>query len=232
MGGKNPTVVCADADLDDAVNIVASGAFSVTGQVCTACSLAIVHEEVYHEFVSKLVKHAASIDDGPGLGNFGMGLQSSEEELRETLEYIQTKVEEGATLETGGGRPDGDSLYDGYFVEPTVFSDVTPEMTIAQEEIFGPVVSVIPVSGYDKAVTVTNGVEQGLSASVVTNDLTKAHRFVDEIDAGVVKTNEKTTGLELHVPFGGIKTSSSETFRNQGDEGLAFYTISKTVYLN
>ena len=232
MGGKNPTVVCADADVDEAVDIVASGAFGVTGQACTACSRAIVHEDRYDEFVSRLTERAASIEIGPGLDDPGMGPQSSEGELSGTLDYIETGVDEGATLETGGGRPDGDDLDEGYFVEPTVFSDVDPEMTIAQHEIFGPVVAVIPVSDFDEGVEVANGVEQGLSASVVTNDLNKAHRFVDEVDAGVVKTNEKTTGLELHVPFGGMKASSSETYREQGDEGLSFYTITKTVYMN
>ncbi len=232
MGGKNPTVVCSDADLGEAVEIVASGAFGVTGQACTACSRAIVHEDVYDEFVERLTDRAASIEIGPGIDDPGMGPQNSEGELSGTLEYIETGVDEGATLETGGGRPDGDGLDDGYFVEPTVFSDVEPDMTIAQEEIFGPVVAAISVSGFDEAVEVANGVEQGLSASVVTNDLNKAHRFVSEVDAGVVKTNEKTTGLELHVPFGGMKASSSETYREQGDEGLAFYTISKTVYMN
>ncbi len=117
-------------------------------------------------------------------------------------------------------------------MEPAVFSDVEPEMRIAQEEIFGPVLSVIPVSSYEEAVEVANGVPYGLSASIVTEDLSEAHSFVADADSGVVKVNEKTTGLELHVPFGGMKDSSSETYREQGDAGLDFYTISKTVYLN
>lgn len=232
MGGKNPTVVMPDADVDEAVDIVGSGAFGVTGQACTACSRAIVHEDVYHKVVDAISAYAESFDLGPGIEDSDMGPQSSEAELESTLEYIETGVEEGATLEVGGGQPDAPALQDGYFVEPTVFSDVDPEMTIAQHEIFGPVLAVIPVSDYDEAVEVTNDVDQGLSASIVTNDLEKAHRFVRDVDAGVVKTNEKTTGLELHVPFGGMKASSSETYREQGDAGLDFYTISKTVYLN
>jgi len=232
MGGKNPTLVTESADVQEAVDIVGSGAFGVTGQACTACSRAIVHESVYEEFVDGIVAYAEDIEIGPGLEEPDMGPHVSEEELDSTLDYVDVGQKEGATLETGGERLTGGEYDDGYFVTPAVFSDVDPEMRIAQEEIFGPVLSVIPVSDFDEGIDVTNGVEQGLSASVVTDDLRQAHRFVDEADAGVVKTNEKTTGLEYHVPFGGMKASSSETFREQGDAGLDFYTISKTVYLN
>jgi aldehyde dehydrogenase (NAD+) len=221
-----------DADVEEAVDIVGSGAFGVTGQACTACSRAIVHDSVYEEFVEGIVDYAESLSLGPGLDDPDMGPQVNESELQGTLDYIDVASGEGATLETGGGRPESDDTADGYFVEPTVFSDVDPDMRIAQEEVFGPVLAVIPVSGYEAAVEVANGVEQGLSASIVTNDLEKANRFVKDVEAGVVKTNEKTTGLELHVPFGGMKASSSETYREQGDAGLDFYTISKTVYMN
>ena len=232
MGGKNPTVVTDSADVDEAVEIVGSGAFGVTGQACTACSRAIVHEDVYDEFVDGITDYAASLEIGPGLESPDMGPQVNQSELEGTLDYINVAEEEGARLTTGG-EPLTDGEYeDGYFVEPTVFADVEPEMRIAQEEVFGPVLAVIAVSDFDDGVDVANGVEQGLSASVVTDDLTEAHRFVDEVEAGVVKTNEKTTGLELHVPFGGMKASSSETYREQGDAGLGFYTISKTVYMN
>ncbi|ESP89369.1 aldehyde dehydrogenase family protein, partial [Candidatus Halobonum tyrrellensis] len=144
-----------------------------------------------------------------------------------TLEYVDVAETEGATLATGGGEPD---LGEGFFVEPTVFTEVEPEMRIAQEEVFGPVVAVLKVSDFEEAMDVANGVEYGLSASIVTDDHTEANRFIDDIEAGVAKVNEKTTGLELHVPFGGFKRSSSETWREQGDEGLEFYTIEKTVY--
>ncbi|MFB6223142.1 MAG: aldehyde dehydrogenase family protein [Haloarcula sp.] len=232
MGGKNPTVVMPDADVGEAVDIVGSGAFGVTGQACTACSRAIVHESVYEEFVEGIVDYAESLSLGAGINDPDMGPQVNKGELQGTLDYIDVASGEGATLETGGNRPESDETADGYFVEPTVFSDVEPEMRIAQEEVFGPVLAVIPVSEFDEAVEVANGVDQGLSASIVTNDLEKANRFVTDVEAGVVKTNEKTTGLELHVPFGGMKASSSETFREQGNAGLDFYTISKTVYMN
>ncbi|MCG1003182.1 MULTISPECIES: aldehyde dehydrogenase family protein [Halobacterium] len=229
MGGKNPTLVADSADPEEAAEIVANGGFGTTGQSCTACSRAIVHEDVYDEFVDALVDEAESIDIGPGL-EAEMGPQVSQSELDSTLEYIDIARDEGATLAAGGDTPDG--LGDGYFVEPTVFTDVDNDMRIAQEEVFGPVVAVIKVSDFEEGLEAANDVEYGLSASVVTDDHTEANRFVDEAEAGVVKVNEKTTGLELHVPFGGFKRSSSETWREQGDEGLEFYTIEKTVYDN
>jgi aldehyde dehydrogenase (NAD+) len=228
MGGKNPTVVSDTADVDEAAEIVANGAFGVTGQACTAASRAIVHEDVYDEFVDAVVDRAAAIEHGHGLDDPDMGPHVSESELESTLEYVGIAEDEGATLEYGGSALDRE----GYFVEPTVFSNVDDEMTIAREEVFGPVLAVIPVGDFDEAVAVANDVDYGLSASVVTDDHTEANRFVDEVEAGVVKINEKTTGLELHVPFGGMKDSSSETYREQGDAGLDFYSISKTVYDN
>jgi aldehyde dehydrogenase (NAD+) len=231
MGGKNPTAVVPDSDVDEAVDIVGVGAFGVTGQACTACSRAIVHEDLYDEFVDAIVDYAENIEVGPGIDDPGMGPQVNDTELSGTLDHIEQAREENATLETGGSTLDVEGA-DGYFVEPTVFSGVEPGMHIAQEEVFGPVLAVIEVSDFEEAVDVANDIEQGLSASVVTNDLDKAHRFVEDVEAGVVKTNEKTTGLELHVPFGGMKASSSETYREQGDAGLDFYTITKTVYMN
>ena len=187
------------------------------------------YEDCYDEFVAGVVEAAESITIGPGLDGADMGPQASQSELESTLAYIDVGIDEGATLETGGEEVDAE---DGFFVEPTVFSGVKQNMRIAQEEIFGPVLSVIPVSSYGEAVSVANGVPYGLSASIVTQDLSEAHSFVEDSESGVVKINEKTTGLELHVPFGGMKSSSSETYREQGDAGLDFYTISKTVYLN
>ena len=232
LGGKNPTIVTESAEIDEAVEIVGAGAFGVTGQACTATSRAIVHEDRYEAFVEGIVDYAESIKVGPGLDGGEMGPHVSEQELSGTLDYVDVGRSEGATLESGGERPTGGAVERGYFVEPTVFSDVEPEMRIAQEEIFGPVLSVIPAADFDEAMSIANEVEYGLSASIVTNDLTEANRFVDDVEAGVAKVNEKTTGLELHVPFGGVKGSSSETYREQGDAALDFYTISKTVYVN
>ena len=231
MGGKNPTLVSESADVEEAADIVAGGAFGVTGQACTACSRAIVHENVYDEFVEAIVERAESIEVGPG-DEYEMGPQVSADELESTLDYIEVAEKEGATLETGGGTPEGDRFGDGYFVEPTVFTDVESDYRIAQEEVFGPVLVVIGISDFEEGVDVCNDVKYGLSASIVTQDHSEANRFVEEVEAGVVKVNEKTTGLELHVPFGGFKHSSSESWREQGDAGLSFYTIEKTIYDN
>ena len=229
LGGKNPTVVSASADPAKAAEIVANGGFGTTGQSCTACSRAIVHEDVHDAFVAELVDRAESIDVGPG-GDHEMGPQVSASEQESTLDYVEVAENEGATLVTGGGVPSGPAVETGYFVEPTVFTDVESDMRIAQEEVFGPVVGVIEVADFEEALHVANDVPYGLSASIVTDDHTEANRFIDEVEAGVVKVNDKTTGLELHVPFGGFKRSSSETWREQGDAGLDFYTIEKTVY--
>jgi aldehyde dehydrogenase (NAD+) len=229
MGGKNPTVVMPSADLEAAVDVVAAGAFGVTGQACTACSRAIVHTSVHDAFVEGIVERAEAIEVGDGAAGAEMGPQVTADELEGTLEYVDIARQEGATLATGGGRPD---LGGGHFVEPTVFTGVEPGMRIAQEEVFGPVLSVIEVEDYEQGVAVANGVDYGLSASIVTRELGEANRFVDDVEAGVVKVNEKTTGLELHVPFGGMKNSSSNTYREQGDAGLDFFTETKTVYVN
>ncbi len=231
MGGKNPTLVAESADPAEAAEIVATGGFGTTGQSCTACSRAIVHEDIYEEFVDELADQAESIDIGPGTDS-EMGPQVSAAELESTLEYIEIAQSEGARLVAGGEVPEGEDVETGHFVQPTVFADASPDMRISCEEVFGPVIAVIKVSDFEEGLHVANDIEYGLSASIVTEDHTEANRFIDEAEAGVVKVNEKTTGLELHVPFGGFKRSSSETWREQGDAGLEFYTIEKTVYDN
>lgn len=232
LGGKNPTVVSETADVEEAVEIVANGTFGVTGQACTACSRAIVHTDIHDGLVDAVVAEAESIEVGPG-DEADMGPQVSESELKSTLEYVEVAENEGATLETGGEELRGTGDYgDGYFVEPTVFSGVEPNFRIAQEEVFGPVLTVLEVEDFEEALEVANDIDYGLSASIVTDDHTEAQRFVNEVQSGVAKVNAKTTGLELHVPFGGFKRSSSETWREQGDAGIDFYTIERTVYDN
>jgi aldehyde dehydrogenase (NAD+) len=172
-----------------------------------------------------------AIEVGSG-DEYDMGPQVSADELESTLEYIDIAGKEGATLAAGGEALDGGRFGDGYFVAPTVFSDVGMDHRLALEEVFGPVLAVLKVDGFTEAIEVANNVNYGLSASIITHDHTEANRFVEDIEAGVAKINEKTTGLELHVPFGGFKDSSSETWREQGDAGLDFYTIEKTVYEN
>ena len=230
LGSKNPTVVTENADIEEAAQTVGSAAFGVTGQACTATERAIVEKSVYDEFVNELVEYAKSVEIGPGIEDPAMGPQANEGELESTLEYVETAKEEGATVEYGSSQPSGDEYENGYFVEPTVLTDVESEMTVMQEEVFGPFIGVLEASDTDEAIELANDVEFGLSAGVITDDHNEANRFVDEIDFGVVKINGATTGLELHVPFGGMNASSSETYREQGEEGLDYFTIIKTVY--
>jgi aldehyde dehydrogenase (NAD+) len=230
LGSKNPTVVTESADVEAAARIVGGGAFGVTGQACTATERVIVHESIHDAFVDALVDYAESIEIGPALDGADMGPQVSEGELEGTLEDVATAREEGATVEYGGGRPDGEAYESGYFVEPTVLTGLDSDATVMQEEVFGPFVGIMPASDFEEAIELANDVEFGLSAGIVTDDHTEANRFVDEVDFGVVKVNEATTGLELHVPFGGMNASSSETYREQGEAGMDYFTIIKTVY--
>lgn len=232
MGGKNPVLVTDSADVQEAVETVGKGAFGLAGQACTACSRAIVHTDVYDEFVSETAAYVESIEVGPGHEDPDMRPQTSEGELESRLDYVRVGRDEGALLEVGGQRLNEETYADGYYVSPAVFSGVEPEMRIFQEEIFGPVLSVTEVEDFEHGVEVANDSQFGLSASVLTADLDEAHRFVERSESGVVKVNEKTTGLELHVPFGRVKGSSTNTHREQGDAGLNFFTQTKVVYLN
>ena len=233
LGSKNPTVVMPSADIEEAAQTVGSGAFGVTGQACTATERVFVHDDVYDEFVDELISYAEDVEIGFGLDDgVDMGPHANEGELESTLDYVQAGKDEGATLKYGGEKPDGDEYENGYFVEPTIFTDVEPDMRIMQEEVFGPFVGIMPISDLDEAIELTNDVEFGLAAGILTQDISEANRYIDEVDFGVVKVNAATTGLELHVPFGGMNASSSETYREQGDEGMDFFTIIKTVYEN
>ena len=228
MGGKNPLVVLADADLDLAVRLTVMGGFGLTGQACTATSRVVVEEAVADAFVAALAEAARGLKVGDGLADgVQMGPAVSADQLETDLRYIEVGRGEGAELVTGGERIAGE----GHFVQPTVFDRVTTTMRIAQEEIFGPVVGVIRVPGFEEAVAAANAIEFGLAASVVTRDLGKALTFADRVEAGVVKVNEPTTGLALQAPFGGFGHSSSSTFKEQGAAALEFYTRTKTVYV-
>jgi NAD-dependent aldehyde dehydrogenases len=191
-----------------------------------------VHTDVYDEFVAGVTEYAESLTIGPGTEDPDMGPQVSSEEFESTLDYVDVAKTEGATHEFGGERVDSGEQSDGFYVSPAVFSDVEPDMRIATEEVFGPVLAVLEVADFDEAITVANKSEYGLSASVVTEDLAESQEFIRRSQSGVVKVNEKTTGLELHVPFGGVKRSSTNTFREQGDAGIDFFTQIKTVYMN
>ncbi len=232
LGGKNPVIVAEDADLDFAVELVTSGAFRSTGQKCTATSRVIVLEPLLRDFTTRLVERARSLKVGPGIDpSVYMGPLVSEEQRDKVLGYVEIGEKEGARLLTGGhDLTEGDLRY-GFFVAPTVFADVEPQMRIAQEEIFGPVVGIIRARSLEEAIEIANGVPYGLSASIVTRDVRKAFQFVRQIQAGVVHVNSETAGAEPHVPFGGMKESSSYS-REQGRAAMEFFTQVKTVYFD
>ena len=231
MGGKNPLVVLADADIDKAVSLAIIGAMWSTGQKCTATSRAIVHREVAEQFTEKLLAAVAAIRVGDGADpETQVGPCIDEAQMQTVLRYIEIGKDEGARLLAGGNRLDAPPLDRGYFVAPTVFADVTPEMRIAQEEIFGPVLAIIVVDSFEEAMQVANAVRFGLSAAICTSDLARAMEFIDRIEAGLVHVNSPTVGAEVQVPFGGMKDSSTGT-REQGRVAIDFYTEIKTVYL-
>lgn len=228
MGGKNPLVVLPDADLDAAADAAIAGAFGGTGQACTATSRLIVHEDIAEQLTETVVKRAESLSIGPGIDDPDMGPAVSADQNETNLKYIDIAQEEGATLVTGGEQPDE---YDsGHFIEPTVFTDVDPEMRLAQEEVFGPVLAVIEVSDFEEAVEIANNVKYGLSASIFTSNMKYARKFIKDIEAGVVKVNDTTTGSDIQMPFGGMKSSSTETYKELGQNAYEFYTHEKAVY--
>ncbi len=232
MGGKNPVVILEDADLDLAVENTAQGAFGSSGQRCTATSRAVVVNKVADEFVERITKRAQTMRIGDGMdAKTEMGPSVDEGQFNTVLEYINVGREDGATLVCGGERAIGNGLDKGYFVQPTVFDRVTPDMRIAREEIFGPVLSVLRVNDFEEAMTVANDTEFGLSSSIFTNDAARIFRFVDEIETGMTHINSPTTGGEAHIPFGGIKGTGIGD-REQGSTALDFYTELKVVYVD
>jgi aldehyde dehydrogenase (NAD+) len=232
MGGKNPVIVMEDADLDLAVESTAQGAFGSSGQRCTATSRAVVVGDVADEFVKRLTARAGTMKIGNGTdAQTEMGPTVDESQFKIVLSYVDIGREDGATLACGGARATGDGLDKGYFVQPTIFDHVTPDMRIAREEVFGPVLSVLRVKDFDEAMQVANDSDYGLSSSIFTNDAARIFRFVDEIETGMTHINSPTTGGEAHIPFGGIKSTGIGD-REQGSTALDFYTDLKVVYVD
>lgn len=231
MGGKNPIIIANDANLDQAVAAVLSGGLKSTGQKCTCSSRVIVQSEVYNQFKDKLVAEVKKIKVGNGLNSdTWMGPCASEEQYNTVKYYIQKGIEEGAELLIGGDSPDSEELKEGFYVNPTVFDNVTSDMKIAQEEIFGPVLALMKVETIEEAIEVANDSEFGLSASIFTKDISKILTFIDDIEAGLVRINYETAGVELQAPFGGMKASSSHS-REQGEAAKEFFTTTKTVFI-
>lgn len=231
MGGKNPTVVLRDADLDAACDILINGAFFSTGQKCTACSRAIIEKAIYEPLVEKLVAKTKKLKVGNGLeAGVDIGPAVDAQQLETDLKFIEIGKKEGARLLCGGNRLKGGVYDHGYFIEPAIFDGVTPDMRIAQEEIFGPVLALMQANDFEDAMRLANSIKFGLSASIVSKDLTRVHQFINRIEAGLITVNLPTAGVEYQLPFGGTKESSFG-MREQGPQALDFYTETRTVYL-
>lgn len=230
MGGKNAVIVMADADLEKAAIAIRDGAFGSTGQRCTATSRVIVAPAVKDELVERLAAHAQALKVGPGLDeSVDMGPAVDESQWRTDLDYIDLGKSEGARLVTGGGVPAG--LENGYYVSPTIFDNVSPEMRIFKEEVFGPVLAVAAADSLEEALKFANSVEFGLTTSIFTQDINAVMQFIEEVEVGMVHVNEPTIGGEAQLPFGGIKATGVGE-REMAEEGLNFFTELKTVFIN
>jgi aldehyde dehydrogenase (NAD+) len=232
MGGKNAQLVMDDADLELALEGILWGAFGTTGQRCTATSRLVVHEKVHDELVDELVRRASKLRLGDGRdAKTEVGPLVNEDALRKVETYVRIGSEEGAALRCGGLRAEEGALAKGWFYEPTIFTGVTPTMRIAQEEIFGPVLSVLKVGSFDEGIEVVNGVRYGLSSSIYTRDVSRAFRAIDRIEAGITYVNGPTIGAEAHFPFGGVKDTGNG-HREGGWPVYDFFSDLKTVYVD
>ena len=232
MGGKNIIVVMDDANLDLAVDGAIWGGFGTAGQRCTAASRVAVQKKIYPQFVGKFIERAESLKVGDGLDvRTNMGPVINEQQLATVMKYVEIGKNEGAKLASGGHRLDSGDYAKGWFHEPTIFTDCDPQMRICQEEIFGPVVSVIPFETFDDALAIANGVTYGLSAAIYTRNVNQAFRAQRDLETGIVYINAPTIGAETHLPFGGIKNTGNG-HRESGDAALDFYSEWKTVYID
>jgi alpha-ketoglutaric semialdehyde dehydrogenase len=232
MGGKNVIMVMDDANLDLAIDGCVWGGFGTSGQRCTAASRVVVHEKVYRTFVDRFVERVRALRIGSGLEpSTQMGPVVSESQLNTVMSYVRIGQQEGARLVCGGNRLDKGGLARGFFHEPTVFADVAPAMRIAQEEIFGPVVSVIPCRSFDEAVAIGNNVQYGLSASIYTQDINRAFAAMRDMYTGIFYVNAPTIGAEVHLPFGGTKATGNG-HREAGSAALDVFSEWKSVYVD
>ncbi len=232
LGGKNPMIVLDDANLDLAIEGGLWGAFGTTGQRCTATSRIIVQKGVYHDFIEQFVARARKLKVGNGLDEtVDMGPAINERQLQTDLEYIEIGQAEGAKMVCGGNRLDKGEYQHGWFLEPTVFTEVDPKMRIAQEEIFGPVASIIPCDSLEHAIEIANNIEYGLSSALYTRDVNKAFGAIRDLEAGITYINAPTIGAEVHLPFGGTKATGNG-HREGGIGAIDFYTEWKAVYVD
>ena len=232
LGGKNAQIVLEDGDLDLALEGALWGAFGTTGQRCTATSRLIVHRQVAKPLTDRLVARAEQLKIGDGLDeNIDMGPLINATAREKVLRYIDIGKREGARLLTGGSIYESGSCANGYFFQPTIFGRVQPNMRIAQEEIFGPVLSIIEINSFEEAIEVLNGTAYGLSSSIYTQDVARAFRAMRDIEAGITYVNGPTIGAEVHLPFGGVK----DTGNGHREAGTTVYDIFsewKSIYVD
>ena len=232
MGGKNVIMIMEDANLELAVEGCLWGGFGTSGQRCTAASRVVVHEKVYQRFLEQFVARARALRVGDGLDpKTQMGPSVSQGQLETVMKYVEIGQAEGARLACGGHALTAGAYAKGYFHEPTVFADVAPSMRIAQEEIFGPVVSVMPCKSFDEAVAIGNGVQYGLSASIYTQDINRAFAAMRDMYTGIFYVNAPTIGAEVHLPFGGTKATGNG-HREAGTAALDVFSEWKSVYVD
>ncbi|HDI13125.1 MAG: aldehyde dehydrogenase [Hadesarchaea archaeon] len=232
LGGKNASIVMEDCDLELAVDSIVRGAFTVAGQRCTATSRAIVHAAIYDEFIEKLVEKTKKLRVGPGDDeSTDVCPMINEKQLNRVMKYVEIGKKEGAKLLLGGSRLTTGVYSKGFYFEPTIFTEVRPDMVIAREEIFGPVLVVLKVNSLEEAIKVHNSTEYGLSASIFTKDVARAMGAIDRMEAGVCYVNAPTFGSEVHLPFGGVKMSGNG-HREVGKAALDVFSEWKTIYVD
>src|SRR5271156_3193491 len=232
MGGKNAMIVLEDANLDLALEGALWGAFGTTGQRCTATSRIILHKKIAQEFTRNLVARVEALKVGNGLDeSMQVGPQINQQQIETSERYVAIAKAEGAKLLTGGTRLTEGPHSKGWFFAPTVFSEVTPNMRIAQEEVFGPVVSLIECDGLENALEIANGIQYGLSTSLYSRDVNRAFQAIRDLEAGITYINAPTIGAEVHLPFGGVKQTGNG-HREGGTGALDFYTSWKAVYVD
>ena len=232
LGGKNAQIVMDDADLSLALDGVLWGAFGTTGQRCTATSRMILHDKVYDKFMSMLIDRTQKLRLGDGLKDTtDVGPCVNENQRKTVQSYVEIGQREGAKIASGGGIPTGDGLGKGWFHQPTIFTDVTPEMRIAKEEIFGPVLSVIRIKSLEEGIKVLNNTIYGLSSSIYTSNVNSAFKAIRDIKAGITYINAPTIGAEAHMPFGGVKQTGNG-HREGGWTVYEFFSEWKTVYID
>ena len=232
LGGKNPMIVLDDANLDLALEGALWGAFGTTGQRCTATSRIILQKGIYKRFTTDLAHRAKLLRVGNGIDEkVDVGPVINKQQMENVLSYVEIGKSEGARLALGGNRFERPDCAHGFFIEPTVFCDVDPKMRIAQEEIFGPVVSCIPCDSLEHGIEIANDVKYGLSSALYTRDVNRAFAAIRDLDAGITYINAPTIGAEVHLPFGGVKQTGNG-HREGGVGALDFYTEWKAVYVD